>query len=120
MKTISSVTAFLETATHNRTEYDRAFALVGALIREWDPYSLLRGGAPVDEWDREIALVVAELPRIRSYHDAADQVSRVFSATFQPEAFGQSDCLEVGRRLYSALCSAGWMTQENGPGPTQT
>ncbi len=41
-----------------RPDDDRALAVVRNLIREWDSYSLIAGGAPSDEWDGEIAAVV--------------------------------------------------------------
>jgi hypothetical protein len=90
-----------------RADYDRAFAVVREVIHEWDPHALIRGGAPADEWDGEIASLVAQIPRIRSQDDAAHAVSRVFSSTFQPEGFSSTDCAEVGRRLYSSLAESG-------------
>jgi len=90
-----------------RADYDRAFAIVREVIHEWDPYGLIGGGAPADEWDSEIASLVAQIPRIRSQNDAAHTVSRVFSSAFQPEGFSPVDCAEVGRRLYSSLTQSG-------------
>lgn len=90
-----------------RADYDRAFAIVRDAIHAWDPYRLIAGGAPADEWDSEIASVVAQIPRIRSQSDAAHAISRVFSSALEPEGFGPEDCARVGRRLYSSLCEAG-------------
>jgi hypothetical protein len=90
-----------------RAEYDRAFAVVREVVHEWDPYALIGGGAPRDEWDSEIASLVAQLPRIKSQNDAAHAVSRVFSSAFQPDGFSPADCAEVRRRLYSSLADAG-------------
>jgi hypothetical protein len=91
----------------NRAEYDRAFAVVRGVIHDWDPYSLIRGGAPADEWDSEIASLVDQIPRIHSPDDAIDAVSRVFSAAFEPEGFAPADCTDIGHRLYSALTASG-------------
>jgi hypothetical protein len=90
-----------------RADYDRAFAVVRGVIHEWDPYTLIGDGAPIDEWDSEIASLVAQIRRIKSENDAAHAVSRVFSSAFQPEGFSPGDCAEVGKRLYSSLVDSG-------------
>lgn len=94
----------------SHAEYDRAIAVVRDVIHEWDPYSLIDAGSPSDEWDCEIASVVAEVSRIKSPEDATNTVSRVFSAAFQPEGFGPVDCKDIGCRLFSALRNAGIVT----------
>ena len=90
-----------------RAGYDRAFAVVRDVIHEWDPYALIGAGAPGDEWDSEIASLVAQIPRITSENAAAHALSRVFSSAFQPEGFSPADCAEVGKRLYSSLAESG-------------
>ena len=45
-------------------DYDRAFALVRGVLNEWDPYGLIADGFPANEWDSEVASVVAAIPRI--------------------------------------------------------
>lgn len=94
----------------SRAQYDRAIAVVRDVIHEWDPYALIETGAPSDEWDSEIASIVAKVPRFKSPEDAANTVSRVFSAAFQPEGFNPADCKDVGCRLFCALCDAGIVT----------
>jgi len=90
----------------NRKDYEKAVSVVGAVLKRWDPYSLLAGGAPSDEFDSEIASVTAQLPRIRSSNDAVHAVSRVFSSAFDPETFTVSHCTHVGNELYDALVDA--------------
>jgi hypothetical protein len=89
-------------------EHRRAFAAVEAVIREWDPYELPSSGCPEGELDREIASVVAQIPRIRSERDARDAISRVFSSAFGDRVrFGPERCSEVGTRLFRALDAEG-------------
>ena len=38
-----------------KADYKLALQVVGAVVHEWDPYSLLAGGCPADEFDSEIA-----------------------------------------------------------------
>ena len=69
-----------------KADYRLALQVVGAAVRDWDPYSLLAGGCPVDEFDAEVASVVAQIPRIKSEHDATLALSRVFSSAFESDA----------------------------------
>ena len=88
-----------------RADYDRAVEAVREVVHRWDPYSLLAGGCLPVEFDREIAAVVAQIPRIRSQTDAANALSRVFSSAFEPGRFRPEDCAEAGAELFQALSS---------------
>ena len=87
----------------SRAEVARLTAAVRQLVHEWDPYGLLAGGAPLDEWDGEIASLVAQAYWIGSPADGALAVSKVFSSAFQPEGFSPSDCAAVGARLHAVV-----------------
>ena len=89
-----------------RDDHDNATSVVGAVIRGWDPYSLLANGAPDDEFDSEIASVAAQIPRIASRNYAMHAVSRVFSSAFNPDTFAPEHCSDVGHQLYAALVHA--------------
>jgi hypothetical protein len=89
--------------------YQLALQVVGAVVREWDPYSLIAGGAPADEFDSEIAGVVAQLPRIKSEKEAALALSRVFSSAFEAERFTPEKCAEAGKKLFAALSANGFV-----------
>jgi hypothetical protein len=77
------------------------------VVRTWDPLGLLAGGGPVDEWDHEIASLVAEVPRIHSSMDATHAVSRIFASSVDTDSFTKEKCSEVGKRLYAALSEQG-------------
>ena len=91
---------------NTRDDYNNAISVVGAVIKSWDPYSLLAAGAPDDEFDSEIASVAAQIPRIASRNDAAHAVSRVFSSAFDPDTFAPEHCSDVGSQLFAALVDA--------------
>ena len=38
------------TPMRTRADYDHAFGVVRQVIHAWDPYDLIGGGAPPDEW----------------------------------------------------------------------
>jgi len=90
-----------------RDDYDAALLIVEAVVRAWDPYSLISSGAPVDEFDAEIAKVVACVPRISSAATAAAALSSVFSASFEPEQFSPAQCAVPGQELFAKLSAAG-------------
>ena len=91
----------------SRDDYERAIAVTAAILREWDPYCLLEGGAPHDELDGEIAKVVAQIPRMSNASDAAQVVSQVFAKAFEPEVFTPATCAGIGERLFASLAKAG-------------
>ena len=93
--------------TTDRKQWKKVEAVVRAVIHKWDPYSLIEGGAPEDEWDGEILKIVGRVRGIKSPTDAAVAVSDVFSSAFELEGFKKEDCAEVGQRLFDALKEAG-------------
>ena len=88
----------------SRAEYERAIEVVREVVHRWDPYKLLAAGSPADEFNSEIASVVAQIPRIRSRNDAAHALSRVFSSAFEAETFSPEMC-RPSAELYEALLS---------------
>jgi hypothetical protein len=94
-----------------RREREKLFDVVRGVIHAWDPYDLLAGGAPDDEFDGEISAVVRQLDRIRTPRDACHVISRVFSSSFEPEVFQVEHCRAVGERLYEALAEHGVLQQ---------
>ncbi len=90
-----------------KADYKLALQVVGAVVREWDPYSLLASGCPADEFDSEIASMVSQIPRIKSEQDAALALSRVFTSAFEEERFTREKCQEAGAKLFAALLANG-------------
>lgn len=93
----------------SRQDYDQVHAIVRRVIVALDPYRLLSQGAPPDEFDEEVALVTARVPKIVSPESAAAHLSDVFSQQFEPHLFGIDACREAGRELYEQLRTAGYL-----------
>jgi|WetSurSiteA1Bulk_404760.scaffolds.fasta_scaffold00541_11 hypothetical protein len=87
-------------------DYEKAIEIVRSVVNRWDPYSLLANGAPIEEFENEIAEIVREIPNIKSTIDATNTLSRVFSKAFD-ENFTPEECSNVGTKLYHKLCEAG-------------
>jgi hypothetical protein len=92
-----------------KEKYERMWQTTAEVIRAWDPYNLLAGGSPSDEFDSEISSVVTYISRMRSPSDAASAVSQVFSSNFEPHLFTPKDCSEVGARLFARLKEQGFV-----------
>jgi hypothetical protein len=86
-----------------RKQYEQMWDVTAAVVKAWDPYGLLAGGAPEDELDSEITSLVAQIPRMASATDAAHAVARIFGSSFAPERFTPQSCADVGEKLYAAL-----------------
>jgi hypothetical protein len=97
----------------SREDYDRALVLTRHLVRDWDPHSLLKLGAPDDEFDDEIARLVARIPRLTGAADAGRHVAEVFTAQFGQGVLAATDSARIGERWYAALLEAGLLTPTN-------
>jgi hypothetical protein len=93
-----------------RAKYRELTALVSGVISEWDPYSLIGGGAPRGEFDAEVALVAVQVSRITSAQDASEVISAVFSSAFESPLFKVEACRDVGERLFVRLKANGFVT----------
>jgi hypothetical protein len=90
-----------------REKYQQMWDITANVIRNWDPYGLLAGGVPPDEFDHEIASLVAQIPRIKSGEDATLAVSRIFGSNFDSSSFPADSCRDAGEKLFAALLEKG-------------
>ncbi len=89
-----------------RQDYETAFAIVREAISRWDPDGLLGGGAPPDEWDSEVAKVVAKIPRMTCGNDVAEALSAVFAGPQGLQTFQATELRTIGAQLFDALSKA--------------
>ena len=89
-----------------RQDYDLAFDVVRRAINEWDPHALIAGGAPSDEWESEIAAIVAQIPGMASPTEATLAISKTFSNALEPGLFRPEDCESVGNKIFTDLIDA--------------
>jgi hypothetical protein len=104
------VTGTSETRVARKRQHEELSGIVAAVIAEWDPYSLLAGGAPRDEFDPEVSSIVRQVSRIKSATDAAHVISRVFSSSFEQKQFRPEACATVGQRLFAELQAHGFVS----------
>ena len=80
--------------------------VVTKVINKWDPYHLIRGGAPRDEFKREIADICKLVPHAVNASEFAYAISDVFSKAFEPRGFAPGDCMYIGKKLCAELKKA--------------
>jgi quercetin dioxygenase-like cupin family protein len=93
--------------------YREAVTIAAAVINDWDPYGLIAGGAPMDEFEDEASRIVAKAHGVHTPEALAIVVSEIFSASFEPETFSVEACLPVASRLFNELQIRGFL----GEGP---
>lgn len=89
--------------------YRNAIAVTTAVINEWDPYGLIAGGAPKDEFEGEASRIVAKVHDAHTPNALAIVISEVFSSSFEPEDFPVDACLSVASRLFDELQTHGFV-----------
>lgn len=87
----------------DRCEYEKAVEIIGSAIRTWDPYCLIAEGAPIDEFDGQIAKITARIPGFHSPEGVAQALSDVFASSFGPDAFSAADCSAAAQQIFSEL-----------------
>jgi hypothetical protein len=86
----------------NKQDYKLAENIVREAIHKIDPYSLLEGGAPSDEFDSEISSVTNQLQRCNSGKDVANAIARTLTSSFG-EKFQSSELENEGNSIYAEL-----------------
>lgn len=91
-----------------RLRYREMIEVITRMLNEWDPYDLVRGGAPDDEFAREAAQISVKISEIITPMQLAEVISEVFSKAFASEPYFSVDaCLPVASRLLNELRARG-------------
>ena len=88
---------------HIKRDYKQVFDIVQRVILAWDPYALVSHGAPPNEFDQEVAQIVARVPKCRTESDVSRAVSEIFSQSFSPDDFSLDKCHDIGVSLFAVL-----------------
>jgi hypothetical protein len=83
-------------------DYKKAQKIVRESIHRIDPYSLLEGGSPDDEFDSEINSIVGQLQRCGSGSDVAHAIAHILTSSFG-EKFQPSEFESEGLHIYAEL-----------------
>ncbi|MFA5260882.1 MAG: hypothetical protein WC450_06615 [Candidatus Omnitrophota bacterium] len=83
-----------------KQKYKIMFNSVKQIINDWDPYQLIEGGTPGNEFESEIAQLLAGLSKCKSVEDVINLTSKIFSESFGSSGFSFEDCNSVGTKIY--------------------
>ncbi len=85
-----------------KQDYKIGLEIVREEIHRIDPYSLLEGGCPEDEFDSEIASIANQLTRCKSGKDVAHAITRVLNSSFG-EKHKPSEFEDAGTAIFEKL-----------------
>ena len=80
----------------------KAFEIIKSGIHAIDPYALLKGGAPDDEFDSEINSILNQLDRCNNAVDLAHIMARVLSFAFS-ESFDYKLYIPFANDMFESL-----------------
>jgi hypothetical protein len=95
----------------SKMQYENLLSEIRQIIRDWDPYSLIREGAPDNEFDGEVSRLAVWTNQMKTSEDAIRFVSEVFSKSFEPKYFDLISCKNVGMKLFNRLRAKGFITE---------
>jgi hypothetical protein len=90
-----------------RKEYDDAFRIVRAAVASWDPFGILGGGAPKDEWDHEIARLLPKIQRALTPADVAREIAVAFGESIEGTPISAEEIDDVATGIFVRLKTAG-------------
>ena len=87
---------------NKQQDFILAEKIVRAAIHRIDPYGLLEGGSPEDEFDSEIRSITNQLQRCKTESDIAHAIARTLTSSFG-EKFDPSEFREESNRVFLEL-----------------
>ena len=103
-------------SARSTAEYGKTMQVIGGVIRKWDPYSLIAGGAPANEFDPQVSSLMTYVDKFRSREDVVNALSAVFSRAFDPAKFTPAYCAAPGSEIHEELIRHGLIKRVGGGG----
>ncbi|HEY4602014.1 MAG TPA: DUF1871 family protein [Cerasibacillus sp.] len=75
-------------------------------INRWDPFDLLYLGAPDDEYETEVEMIVKELSKIQNENDLAEVIQDTFNKMFGTEQFTNETCQPIALLIWQEILKA--------------
>lgn len=82
--------------------FKRAFVKTRTVFNEWDPYDLIKSGAPEDEYDDYVHNVLSGLINNSNDLEIAEQLNRKLSEAFE-KYFTVEECLNIIKKMKRVL-----------------
>lgn len=90
-----------------KQEYQEIRETVTLALNEWDPYDLIQGGAPENEFIEEATEIAAKIEVTKTPTELAEVISEVFSANFESNLFPVEACLPIASKILYEIQARG-------------
>ena len=90
-----------------KRSYRETVEVISQVVNDWDPYDLIKSGAPDNEFYPEVARIAAKVHEIRTSMELAEVISNVFTDQFGPEYFSIEACVQVASQIFPDLKNRG-------------
>lgn len=84
-------------------DYREIVHIVKQALNEWDPYDLIAGGAPENEFTEETTQIAAKIKKTETPAELALVISDLFTRNFESALFSVEECLPVAYRILSDI-----------------
>lgn len=84
---------------------DKNQIIIKKYIDEWDPMELLEIGAPNDEYDTEVEMIIHQLQSSYDVSQLAKVIKDVFIEMFyvDEEIFSNEKCMEIAKNILNEI-----------------
>jgi hypothetical protein len=86
-----------------RHDYEVLVHIVKQALNEWDPFDLIHGGAPDNEFTAEATQIAARIKKHETPTALAKVISDIFSKNFESNLFPVETCLPIASRIFKDL-----------------
>lgn len=78
----------------------KIFQTIKKIINEWDPYNLISGGAPDNEFESEIIEIIFKIKGKNDIKDIAYIISDIFINSFDKhDLFSVENCMDIANKI---------------------
>lgn len=90
-----------------KAHYEHLFEVTKQEVNRWDPLDLIAAGAPCDEYEQEVTLLVPKLPSASSESEFREVIAAIFAEAFGETGITPQSCSGFASRLHSRFLEEG-------------
>ncbi|MCM3791458.1 YugE family protein [Domibacillus indicus] len=84
---------------HLKDKFKKTLQVVGKIINEWDPMSLLALDCPDDEYEFEIHRIASAALQVNNAEELAERINKAFEDDYKKS----KDCLMIADKILKEL-----------------
>lgn len=86
----------------NNKEYKLLFEKVRGIVNKTDPMDLM-GGAPIDEYEHEVALILTQLKSISDEKILGDRIYNIFLKSFDDDIGSKEKYVDLAHQILGVI-----------------